>query len=183
VSIKRGSFTKGGHGKKEQSKVCISNFWLMYYFHYELWSLDVKSGCGHFCCCCAFLKWQVGEPCHVTIGFFEIIKTFGNARLCKWVICLQNMGLVFVSLHNMSNMKENLIFPAWPPLWLLLCLVKFWGCWHLFWGLVKAIQCPSDVTVPWKTSILIKKTQSILQKTITRTKKSGKGWWEWLKTC
>jgi hypothetical protein len=33
------------------------------------------------------------------------------------------------------------------------------------------------------TSILIKKTQSILQNTITRTKKSGKGWQEWQKAC
>lgn len=120
---------------------------------------------------------------------FEIIKTFGNAMALR-VICLQNMGLVFVSLHNMLNTKENLIFPPQPPLWLLLCLVKFWGCWHLLWGLVKAIRCPSDVTMPWKIQSMLvwhqfwlKKTQSILQKTITRTKKSGTRWWEWQKSC
>jgi hypothetical protein len=80
------------------------------------------------------------------------------------VICLQNMSLVFVSLHNMSNMKENLIFPPWTPLWLLLCLVKFWGCRHLLWGLVKAIPCPSDVTKPWKIQSMLVWHQSWLKK-------------------
>ncbi len=53
-------------------------------------------------------KW---EPCFTTLRFFEIANTYEMPWFCKWMICLQNMGLMFMLL-NMSKMK-HVIFPPW----------------------------------------------------------------------
>jgi hypothetical protein len=116
------------------------------------------------------------ELCHVTMGFFKIVET------TKGVLALQMNDLlvkhrlnvhVLVYVKDQANNLSIMIFfftliVSCEILGMLIPFVR------IYWG--KCWQCAMDDTklCASLTSISIKLAQSILQKTITRTKKSGK---------
>ncbi len=87
----------------------------------------------------------------------------------------------------MSKMK-GIIFSPWLLHWLSLCFMKFDTFCKGLLGPCNVQELP--ISHKWVQGmcqleflISIKEAQYVLQKIITRTKKIGKGWWEWHKAC
>jgi hypothetical protein len=131
-------------------------------------------------------KW---EPCHMTIGFFEIANTSGNAMGLQVNDVLAKNRLNVHVLAYVKNERNNLSIMTFVLTSIVSCevlrlLALFVGS---SWGhaMSKCCQYSTDDSkvCACLSSISIKEAQSILQKTITWTIKNVKGWQQWHKTC
>jgi hypothetical protein len=131
-------------------------------------------------------NWELG---HVTIGFFEIIETFGAAMAIQMNEVLTTYGLNAKILTYVQDEGSNLSIMTNVLTFVVSCellglTTPFVGS---YWGhaMFKCCQYATDDTKMsiGLTLISIKKCQSILKKTIIWTKKSGKGHQEWQKAC
>ncbi len=127
-------------------------------------------------------NWELG---HATIGLFEIVETFGvamaiqvNEVITKYVLNVKIMAYVKDEGNSLNTMTSAL--PSIVSYELLGLRMPFIGsCWgHRMSKCYKYAIDDIKVFIGL-TSISIKECQSILQKTITWTKKNGKGPQEW----
>jgi hypothetical protein len=123
-------------------------------------------------------KW---EPCHVTIRFFEMANKSRNAMAIQVNDVLAKHGLNTHVFAYVKNERNNLATMTFVLTFVVSCEVlglstPFVGsCWgHAMskWCQYAIDDSKVCVNLPFFS---IKETQSILEKTITWTKKSGKG--------
>jgi hypothetical protein len=153
----------------EACDICMVNF--------DLWMS--KGGVDTFVLIVHFLNhnWELG---HITIGMFEIAETSGvamaiqvNEVIAAYVLNVKIMAYVKDENNNLNIMTNALTsFVFYKLLGLTTPFIR--SCWGH--AMSKCCQYAIDDTKVFigLTSIPIKECQSILQKTITWTKKSGK---------